>query len=228
VVMRESIEVHRRPAGEPWWRSAVPELTRARDCRPATSTPGASGPRWSRCRSISSCWCPGCRWPAAGSPAWRWRPCRCTATSSSTARAWAAGCSRRPRCASRTGAGAAGAQFGLDRVWLADGPLYVVPRSADVVVGGTADVGSGTGARTLPWRWTSWPGQRVGPGLAAARGPRHRVGLRPARERSGSRSSTGPRAPRWCTATATVGRRHLVVGLCDEVASLVTSATDAA
>jgi voltage-gated potassium channel len=74
-------------------------------------------------------------------------------------------------------------QVGLDRVWLAEGPVYVVPRSNDVVVGGTADEGAwdrrpdpAVAQRILarPARWS-----RAGGG----RGPRHRVGLRPARER---------------------------------------------
>jgi D-amino-acid oxidase len=74
-------------------------------------------------------------------------------------------------------------QFGLDRWWLsAEGPTYVVPRSHDVVVGGTDDEGS--------WNRSPDPdveqrilerGARLVPGLADARVVGHRVGLRPAR-----------------------------------------------
>ena len=74
-------------------------------------------------------------------------------------------------------------QFGLDRWWLsADGPTYVVPRSQDVVVGGTDDQGSWDRspdpevARRILER-----GARLVPGLADARVVGHRVGLRPAR-----------------------------------------------
>jgi D-amino-acid oxidase len=74
-------------------------------------------------------------------------------------------------------------QFGLDRWWLdGAGPTYVVPRSHDVVVGGTDDEGS----------WDRRPdpavaeqildrARRLVPDLAHARVVGHRVGLRPAR-----------------------------------------------
>jgi len=82
-------------------------------------------------------------------------------------------------------------QFGLDRWWLAAGPpsatapgppTYVVPRRHDVVVGGTDDEG----------RWDRSPDPAVAgeileraaelvPGLRGATVLRHKVGLRPAR-----------------------------------------------
>ncbi len=74
-------------------------------------------------------------------------------------------------------------QFGLERWWLdSSGPTYVVPRSRDVVVGGTDDEGE----------WSRTPSPRTAeqiltraavlvPELAAARVLRHKVGLRPAR-----------------------------------------------
>lgn len=74
-------------------------------------------------------------------------------------------------------------QFGLDRWWLdGGGPTYVVPRTHDVVVGGTAEDGA----------WDRRPDPDVAqrilaratemvPALARARVLRHRVGLRPAR-----------------------------------------------
>ncbi len=77
-------------------------------------------------------------------------------------------------------------QFGLDRWWLdtttPEGPTYVIPRSRDVVVGGTDVEGD--------WSRTPSPevaesilarGARLVPGVARARVIRHKVGLRPAR-----------------------------------------------
>lgn len=74
-------------------------------------------------------------------------------------------------------------QFGLDRWWLdGDGPTYVVPRSADIVVGGTAEEGE--------WSRTPDPATAAAiigraaalvPELAGAKVLRHKVGLRPAR-----------------------------------------------
>jgi D-amino-acid oxidase len=74
-------------------------------------------------------------------------------------------------------------QVGLDRWWLdSSGPTYVVPRSHDVVVGGTDVEGE----------WSRTPSAEVAadileraarlvPALAGARVLRHRVGLRPVR-----------------------------------------------
>lgn len=74
-------------------------------------------------------------------------------------------------------------QFGLDRWWVSsEGPTYVVPRSRDVVVGGTDEEGSwdrradpATAERILE------RAARLVPGLAGARVVGHRVGLRPGR-----------------------------------------------
>lgn len=75
------------------------------------------------------------------------------------------------------------AQVGLDRWWLdADGPTYVVPRSRDVVVGGTDQEGE--------WSRTPDPAVaetilaravRLVPRLAGAQVLSHQVGLRPVR-----------------------------------------------
>ena len=74
-------------------------------------------------------------------------------------------------------------QVGLDRWWLdSAGPTYVVPRSADIVIGGTDTEGD----------WDRVPDQAVGrelferaarivPELRGARVRGHRVGLRPGR-----------------------------------------------
>jgi D-amino-acid oxidase len=74
-------------------------------------------------------------------------------------------------------------QVGLDRWWLdGAGPTYVVPRSRDIVVGGTAVEGE--------WSRTPSPetaeailrrASRLVPELLQARVLRHKVGLRPAR-----------------------------------------------
>ncbi|KRF15375.1 amino acid oxidase [Nocardioides sp. Soil797] len=74
-------------------------------------------------------------------------------------------------------------QVGIDR-WMIDdaGPTYVVPRSRDVVVGGTADEGdwsrtpSPETARDILRRATA-----LVPELEGARVLRHKVGLRPVR-----------------------------------------------
>lgn len=77
-------------------------------------------------------------------------------------------------------------QFGLDRWWLdtttPEGPTYVIPRSRDIVVGGTDEEGD----------WSRTPssevaasilerGARLVPELARAGVIRHKVGLRPVR-----------------------------------------------
>lgn len=74
-------------------------------------------------------------------------------------------------------------QVGVDRWWLdSAAPMYVVPRSGDVVVGGTDEEGE--------WSRTPSPATataileratRLVPALAHARVLRHQVGLRPAR-----------------------------------------------
>lgn len=74
-------------------------------------------------------------------------------------------------------------QFGLDRWWLdGAGPTYVVPRSKDIVVGGTDQEGewsrtpSPESARAILQR-----AARLVPELRDARVIRHKVGLRPVR-----------------------------------------------
>jgi D-amino-acid oxidase len=74
-------------------------------------------------------------------------------------------------------------QVGLDHWWLDEaGPTYVVPRSRDIVVGGTDDEGE--------WSRTPEPATaaeilsratRLVPELDGARVLRHKVGLRPVR-----------------------------------------------
>jgi D-amino-acid oxidase len=74
-------------------------------------------------------------------------------------------------------------QVGLERWWLhADGPTYVIPRSRDIVLGGTDDDGdwsrtpaSGTAAAILA------RAAALVPEVGGAKVLRHKVGLRPAR-----------------------------------------------
>jgi D-amino-acid oxidase len=74
-------------------------------------------------------------------------------------------------------------QVGLDRWWLdSAGPTYVVPRSHDIVVGGTD--GEGEWSRTPSAEVAAdilRRAARLVPALAGARVLRHRVGLRPVR-----------------------------------------------
>jgi D-amino-acid oxidase len=74
-------------------------------------------------------------------------------------------------------------QVGLDRWWLdGSGPTYVIPRSKDIVVGGTDDEGE--------WDRNPDPAtaqhileraRRLVPEISGARVLGHKVGLRPAR-----------------------------------------------
>ncbi|MGH3336808.1 MAG: FAD-dependent oxidoreductase [Nocardioides sp.] len=74
-------------------------------------------------------------------------------------------------------------QVGLDRWWLdADGPTYVVPRSRDVVVGGTDEEGEWSRTPDLEVaREILARASRLVPELRRAGVLRHKVGLRPVR-----------------------------------------------
>jgi D-amino-acid oxidase len=74
-------------------------------------------------------------------------------------------------------------QVGLEEWWLADdGPTYVVPRSRDIVLGGTQDAGEWD-RRPDPGTAADIVGRATAlvPALAGARVLQHKVGLRPAR-----------------------------------------------
>jgi D-amino-acid oxidase len=86
------------------------------------------------------------------------------------------------------------AQIGLDRWWLdGDGPTYVVPRSDDIVIGGTDEEGSwdpapdGTVAKEILAR-----ARGLVPELRRATVLGHRVGLRPARPTVRLEATTSP------------------------------------
>lgn len=199
VDMVPGTEVQRRPQGEPWWSSAVPDLRRG----PAGGTELPQG--YAEAWSFTA--------PVVEMPVFLdWLVARVAELGGTITRH---NLSALPlgRAAGRAGGGpdvvvdCAGlgsrhlaadptvvpvrgqvlrlAQVGLDRWWLdAEGPTYVVPRSRDIVVGGTDQEGE--------WSRTPDPATaeevlaravRLVPQLARARVLSHRVGLRPVRPR---------------------------------------------
>lgn len=184
IRMVEGTELHRRATADPWWRSAVPALTRA-DAMPPPYTDG-----WTF------------RTPVVEMPLYlAWLTRRFLDGGGTLTRMALNGLPRTDSVVvNATGLGARlmaedpsvqpvrgqvlyVEQFGLDRWWLdGEGPTYVVPRSRDVVVGGTDEEGE----------WSRTPDERTAaaildrasvlvPELARARVLRHKVGLRPAR-----------------------------------------------
>jgi len=187
VRMLPGTELHRSRVEDPWWRDAVPTLTRIR----AFGPPYADG--WTFVA------------PVAEMPVYlRWLTGRVEALGGTLTRmALSALPDRADVVVNCTGLGARRMaddpsmmpvrgqvayveQVGLDRWWLdgsaPGGPLYVVPRSQDIVVGGTDDEGE----------WDRRPDPRTAerlvdravelvPELASARVLGHKVGLRPAR-----------------------------------------------
>lgn len=115
-------------------------------------------------------------------------------------------------------------QVGLDRWWLdSGGPTYVVPRSGDIVVGGTEEEGS----------WDPAPDEAVAkdvlararelvPALRRAKVLGHRVGLRPARATVRLEAVRGPTGQQvvHCYGHGGAGVT-LSWGCADEVAELV-------
>ena len=189
VRLQEGSELLRLPAPDPWWRSAVPDLTRL------ATPPDGYADGWSFVA------------PVVEMPVYlRWLQARVEELGGTVSRlnlsalpvpGRASGLDLVVSCAG-IGARLLGAdptvvpvrgqvvrlaQVGLAR-WVLDGegPTYVVPREHDVVVGGTADEGE--------WSRTPDPqvaeqvlarATRLVPALAGARVLAHRVGLRPAR-----------------------------------------------
>lgn len=192
VHLREGRELLRRPAPDPWWRSAVPELGRVPSADlPAGYTDGYAlrAPVVDMSRYLP--WLVG-RLETAGGTLTR---CALTAlpaprdgvvvnASGLAARALAAD----PDVSPVRGQVLRVAQVGLTTWTLAQDdparPVYVVPREHDVIVGGTADEGSydrevdAAKARDVLARATA-----LVPELAGVRVLGHRVGLRPARPR---------------------------------------------
>lgn len=184
VRMVEGTEVFTRRQAEPWWRSAVGALDRE------TSLPPGYGDGWTFVT------------PVVEMPVYlRWLAGRVQDLGGTLTRmnlrALPAGEALVVNC-SGLGARLLGAdrtvvpvrgqvvyveQVGLDRWWLdSAGPTYVVPRSRDVVVGGTDQEGE--------WSRTPSPeaaadilrrAARLVPALQGAKVIRHKVGLRPVR-----------------------------------------------
>ena len=187
VVMRTGTELLREPAGDLWWREALP--------------PGA-GP--DRETTLPAGYPSGLtmRTPVIEMPVYlRWLSARVEALGGTITRMNLSGLPSGDALvvnASGIGARLLGddhavtpvrgqivvvEQVGLDRWWIdAEAPTYVVPRSRDIVLGGTAIEGE--------WSRTPDPATaasileratRIEPRLAGARVLRHKVGLRPGR-----------------------------------------------
>jgi D-amino-acid oxidase len=184
VRMLAGTELHRERRADPWWRPAVPALTRV-DAVPAPYVDG-----WTFVA------------PVVEMPVYlRWLVARVGLLGGTVTRmALSALPDRTDVVVNATGLGARRLaddpsvtpvrgqvvlveQVGLDRWWLDEsGPTYVVPRSGDIVVGGTDEEGD----------WDRSPDPRVAqrilararelvPDLAGAAVVRHKVGLRPVR-----------------------------------------------
>lgn len=184
IRMVEGTELHRRSTSDPWWHTAVPALTRV------TAMPAPYVDGWTF------------RTPVVEMPVYlAWLGNRLTAAGGTITRMALHGLPETSAVVvNATGLGARlmaedssvlpvrgqvlyVEQFGLDRWWLdGEGPTYVVPRSRDVVVGGTDEEGE----------WSRTPDERTAarileraavlvPELARASVIRHKVGLRPAR-----------------------------------------------
>jgi D-amino-acid oxidase len=184
VVMRPGTEVHRSRTPDPWWAPAVPGLTRL------TSVPAPYADGWTFTA------------PVVEMPVYlRWLVAEIERRGGTLTRMAlqslplgadavvnASGLGARLMATDASLLPVRGQvvyvdQVGLDRWWLdASGPVYVVPRSKDIVVGGTDDEGE----------WDRTPDPDVAkqvleravalvPELARARVRGHRVGLRPAR-----------------------------------------------
>lgn len=187
VVMRTGTELFREGSGDLWWRDALP--------------PGA-GP--DRETSLPTGYASGLtmRTPVIEMPVYlRWLTARVEALGGSITRlnlsalptgeslvVNASGIGARllggdPSVAPVRGQVVLVEQVGIDRWWIdAETPTYVVPRSGDVVLGGTAIEGE--------WSRTPDPATAesilqqaaaIEPRLAGARILRHKVGLRPGR-----------------------------------------------
>jgi D-amino-acid oxidase len=184
VRLVEGTELHRRRASDPWWRGAVPTLTRVSALPP----PYVDG--WSFAAPVVEMpvylgWLAETVVEQGGSIT---RMALAGLPDQAEVVVNAAGLGARlvaddPSVVPVRGQVLYVEQFGLDRWWLdGDGPTYVVPRSHDIVVGGTDDEGE----------WSRTPDPHTAaqildraavlvPELARARVIRHKVGLRPAR-----------------------------------------------
>ncbi|MEO5710046.1 MAG: FAD-dependent oxidoreductase [Nocardioidaceae bacterium] len=187
VRMTPGTELHRTAQADPWWRDAVPSLTRVE----ALGPPYVDG--WSFVAPVVEMpvyllWLVG-RVEALGGTITRMALSALPDHAEVVVNATGLGARRMAEDASMTpvrGQVVYVEQVGLERWWLdgtaAGGPVYVVPRSKDIVVGGTDDEGE----------WDRRPDPDVAklilsraialvPALSRAKVLGHRVGLRPAR-----------------------------------------------
>lgn len=228
IRMLEGIEVHRRRTSDPWWRSAVPGLTRV------TAMPEPYVDGWTF------------RTPVVEMPVYlRWLAREVGEAGGTVTRMAlnalpehaevvvnASGLGARlladdPSTEPVQGQVVHVEQFGLNQWWLdGEGPTYVVPRSADIVVGGTDVEGE----------WSRTPDPAVAtrilerasalvPELARAKVLRHKVGLRPGRPQvrlEEEKVASGARLERLvhCYGHGGAGVT-LSWGCADEVASIV-------
>jgi D-amino-acid oxidase len=224
IRMVEGVELHRRKTPDPWWRSAVPALTRM------TGTPSPYVDGW------------GFRTPVVEMPVYlRWlvrvfsegggtltRMALHALPEHAEVVVNASGLGARLLAEDREVTPVRGQvvhveQFGLDRWWLdGDGPTYVVPRSGDIVVGGTADEDdwSRSADPVVAARLLERAALLV-PEVARAKVLGHKVGLRPARPQVRLEEvSGGPGRVVHCYGHGGAGVT-LSWGCADEVARLV-------
>jgi D-amino-acid oxidase len=176
--------VLRAGQAEPWWRAAVPDLTRTREV-PAGWTEGWTFTAPIADMSVYLAWLAGRVEELGGTIT------RLNLSALPEGDGLVVNCSglgARLLGADRTVVPVRGQvthveQVGLDRWWLdTSGPTYVLPRGRDIVVGGTDTEGE--------WSRTPSPetaaeilhrAEALVPELRGARVLRHRVGLRPVR-----------------------------------------------
>ncbi len=184
VRMLAGTELHRGRQPDPWWRDAVPALSRVGSLEP----PYVDG--WSFVAPVVEMplylpWLAG-RVESLGGTLTRMALTALPDQADVVVNATGLGARRTaddPSLVPVRGQVVYVEQVGLDRWWLdGAGPTYVVPRSHDIVVGGTEDEGE----------WDRRPDPDVAkrilenavalvPALARARVLGHKVGLRPAR-----------------------------------------------
>jgi len=186
VMVRRGTELLRRPTPDPWWVDAIPTLDRVPPRAPYADAWSFETPVIDMSRYLS--WLAD-RVRDAGGTITR------MALGSLPEAPLVVNCSglgSRRLAADETTTPVRGQvvvveQFGLEHWWLAEGvagdvPTYVIPRTHDIVLGGTDDEGD--------WSRTPVPATAEAilerttdlvPELAGARILRHKVGLRPAR-----------------------------------------------
>jgi D-amino-acid oxidase len=184
VTMRAGTDVFGTPQGEPWWRSAVPSLDKV-------APPSGYADAWTFLAPVVEmplylAWLAD-RVEELGGTITRLNLSALPSGPDVVVNASALGSrllAEDPTVTPVRGQVVLVEQVGLERWWLqsTDPAIYVVPRSHDIVVGGTEEPGD--------WSRTPAPStaaailaraRRLVPELAGAAVLRHRVGLRPSR-----------------------------------------------